>query len=90
MRLFVLLTTFTLFCGITFLFKVEDYISLSGRLAMCAMLFFSAVTSYVYQEGIFLTYPNFINSVWKQKLILANADLKIALALGFILRIRRK
>ncbi|MFC5281984.1 hypothetical protein [Pedobacter alpinus] len=86
MRLFVLLATFAMFCGIAFLFKVDDYISLSGRLAMCAMLLFSAITSYVYQEGIFLTYPDYINNVWKQKLILVNADLKIALAAGFILK----
>ncbi len=86
MRLFVLLATFAMFCGLGFLLSPDNYLVLAGRLAMSVMLVFSAVSSYVYQEGILLTYPIFFSDVWKQKLILANADFKIALAAGFVLK----
>jgi uncharacterized membrane protein len=81
--LIVLLTVFVLAIGVTyFLYDHTDY-ALSGRIAMSAMLVFTAIGHFIFPNGISMMVPVFIPL--KKQVVFGTGILEIVGALGLLL-----
>jgi uncharacterized membrane protein len=80
--LFILLLTFIIFIGIQKLILKDINYLLSARIAMCAMLLFTALGHFLFTEGMSKMIPNFIPL--KPTLVLATGVLEIILAIGLL------
>jgi uncharacterized membrane protein len=80
--LIVLLSVFFITLSVTFfLYDAADY-GLSGRIAMAAMLFFTAVGHFIFSNGMSMMIPVFIP--FKKELIYGTGILEILGAFGLL------
>jgi len=80
--LFVLVATFVISLFIT-RFTTGDYLHfLSGRIAMSAMLVFTAVGHFVYTKGMTMMVPDFVP--FKKAMVYYTGVLEIAFAIGLL------
>lgn len=80
--LFILLLTFIVSIGIQrLIYKNINYL-FSARIAMCAMLLFTALGHFLFTEGMSKMIPDFIPL--KPTLVLATGVLEIILAIGLL------
>ena len=80
--LFILLLTFIISIGIQKLILKDINYLLSARIAMCAMLLFTALGHFLFTEGMSKMIPNFIPL--KPTLVLVTGVLEIILAIGLL------
>ncbi|MGG6230383.1 DoxX family protein [Tenacibaculum sp. SDUM215027] len=81
--LFILLLTFLVTVGVQKLFFKTINYSLSGRIAMCTMLLFTALGHFVFTEGMSKMIPNFIPL--RSSIVTLTGVLEIMLAIGLLL-----
>jgi len=81
--LFILLLTFIISIEIQKLVLKDINYLLSARIAMCAMLLFTALGHFLFTEGMSKMIPNFIPL--KPTLVLVTGVLEIILAIGLLL-----
>ncbi|TDQ27899.1 DoxX family protein [Tenacibaculum caenipelagi] len=81
--LFILLLTFIISIGAQKLISKNINYLLSARIAMCAMLLFTALGHFLFTEGMSKMIPNFIPL--KPTLVLVTGVLEIILAIGLLL-----
>lgn len=78
--LIVLLSVFAISLMVTKFVRGNFKIALSGRIAMSAMLLFTAVGHFVFTEGMTMMLPDFIQ--YKKELIYLTGIIEIAAAIG--------
>ena len=78
----VLLTVFALSLGITGITREVNY-SLSGRIAMAAMLLLTASGHFLFVKGMTAMIPDFIP--FKKEMVLATGIIEIAAAIGLLI-----
>ncbi|WP_417800857.1 hypothetical protein [Tenacibaculum sp.] len=81
--LFILLVTFIISIGIQKLILKNINYLLSARIAMCAMLLFTALGHFLFTEGMSKMIPNCIPL--KPTLVLLTGVLEVVLAIGLLL-----
>ena len=80
--LIVLLGAFGLSLVVTYYFASPD-VQLCGRIAMSAMLLFTAVGHFAFTRGMMLMIPPFI--AFKKELVLATGGIEIAAAIALLI-----
>lgn len=80
--LFVLLFVFLISIGVQKLLLKNINYSLSGRIAMCAMLLFTALGHFLFTEGMSKMIPDFIPS--KPMVTILTGVLEIVIAIGLL------
>lgn len=81
--LIVLLTVFVVFLLVTKIFRGTCELALSGRIAMSAMLVFSAIGHFAFTEGMSLMIPDFIP--FKTETVYLTGIAEIIFAFGLLL-----
>ena len=81
--LFVLLIIFIISTGVQKLFLKSVNYTLSGRIAMCAMLLFTALGHFLFIDGMSKMIPNFIPL--KSSIVILTGVFEIILAIGLLL-----
>jgi uncharacterized membrane protein len=81
----ILLSTFFIFCSISYL--LLDHVSLAfcGKFSFSLMLIFTAIIHYVHTDGLELTMPDNFSDKYKRVIVLATGDLEIAFAAGLLI-----
>lgn len=81
----ILLSTFFIFCSISYL--LFDHVSLGfcGKLSFSLMLVFTAIIHFVHTAGLELTVPDNFDDKYKRIIVLATGDLEIAMAAGLLI-----
>lgn len=81
----ILLSTFFIFCSISYLIFDHVFLSFCGRFSFSLMLVFTAMIHYVHTEGLALTIPDNFDDKYKRMIVLASGDLEIAFAAGLLI-----
>ncbi len=86
--LIVLLSVFCMALAIMFFLHGEAHYSLAGRIAMSAMLVFTAIGHFMFSNGMSMMVPVFIP--FKKEMVYGTGLLEIVGALGLILAAEQK
>ncbi len=78
--LVVLIVIFGIICTINYLLNNDLALSLSGRIAMSAMLLFTGISHFKFTNGMELMIPDNFSDSYKRRIVLISGDLEIALA----------
>ncbi|MBC7654094.1 MAG: hypothetical protein H7098_06400 [Oligoflexus sp.] len=81
----ILLSTFIIFCCVSFLLFDHIYLEYCGRFSFSLMLVFTALIHFVHTEGLVLTMPDNFSEKYKRIIVLATGDLEIAMAAGLLI-----
>ncbi|TAN00705.1 MAG: hypothetical protein EPN39_03745 [Chitinophagaceae bacterium] len=80
--LIVLIAAFVISLVVTFLFGGNMDYTLSGNIAMCIMLWFTAIGHFAYKKGMVMMMPGFIP--FKTSLVFATGILECVLGMGLL------
>lgn len=80
---FLLLIVFILVLAVTRIFRSESDLMLAGRLALSALLLFTALGHFLYPKGMALMLPEFVP--FRSALIYGTGIIEIAAALGIFI-----
>lgn len=81
--LIILLSVFALSLLATKLFRGEYRFAVSGRIAMSAMLLFTAIGHFAFSEGMAMMLPGFIP--YKMEMVYLTGIIEIAAAIGLLI-----
>ncbi|MGH2624125.1 MAG: DoxX family protein [Sphingobacterium sp.] len=81
--LIVIVTTFIISIGITKLFRKRADFMLSGKIAMSAMLIFTAIGHFAFTQGMSMMLPDFIP--YKIEIIYITGIIEVAAAIGLLI-----
>ena len=81
--LIVLLLTFVIALGVTYLMHQHADIFLSGRIAMSIMLLFTSIGHFKFTKGMEMMLPDFIPA--KKQMVLLTGFIEIAAAIGLLI-----
>ncbi len=81
----ILLSTFFIFCSISYLIFDDVSLAFCGKFSFSLMLVFTAMIHYVHTEGLELTIPDNFSDKYKRIIVLATGDLEIAFAAGLLI-----
>ena len=83
--LIVLVSVFALCMLFTYTFNAREDLYLSGRLALCVMLLFTALAHFVFMKGMLLMVPPFIPDAVKRFIVLLTGFIEIIGAAGVMI-----